>query len=366
MAKKRQLAVLIPAYNEAVILERTLRAILELICPEDIYVIDDGSSDKTAQVAAKYLPGSRILVLSRNLGKARATNLAIRKFKLARRYRFLMPMDADTIITADFIPETLKVLEGDRQQKLACVVGKVLGKNHSWITSYRLWEYEISQAVYKKAQEKIGSIIVCPGCATVYRAQIFARVRIPAETITEDMDFTFEIHRRNLGRIAYAEKAQVVTQDPGNLTDFVKQADRWYTGFWQCVAKHQIPWGGQRLDLEVALLASEGLLNSFLVLFLLFVGPWILLKNPALLVVPFLADLFLFLIPTLFYTAWKNGTWKIFYFIPQFYLIRALSSLLYLKSFLKVVLGGDFLMRWHKAVRYQEKEAKIWPSPSSA
>ena len=269
-----------------------------------------------------------------------------------------MPFDADTILPKESAGALLSVLEEDKKKSIACVSGKVVGETYSWVTFYREWEYDIAHRVHKTAQNIENAIIVCPGCATVYRSEIFKLFKVPTGTVTEDMDFTFLLHRKNLGRIVYTNKATVITQDPILLSDFIKQIKRWYTGFWQCVQKHNIPWGGQRLDAEVTLLATEGLLNGLLILLFIFILP-LSLFHPYLLLIPLGIDLFFFMLPTLFVIAKRHQTWSLFLYIPHFYLLRALSSFIFLASFIKVFLGLDFQLPWGKATRYKIRSTTI-------
>lgn len=347
----RKICYLVPAHNEEAVVAETLESLLKLANPQDLYVVNDGSTDQTEQIAKKYT--SNVLSLNPNVGKATAMNTAIKNFDLTKKYKYIMPMDADTVVTLDFINNSLPILEKDSKEKIACVVGRVTGRNHSWITSYRIWEYEIAQTIHKLAQNHINAVVVCPGCSTIYRANIFDSIQIPVGTLTEDMDFTFDIHRNKLGKIVFTNKASVVTQDPNTLRDFIRQIDRWYTGFWQCVVKHDIPWQGQPLDIEVALLALEGLFNGLLMIGFIFLIPYALAKSPNILIYPFILDLGLFMLPTLLLVAIKNKLWKIFLYMPLFYLVRISSSLIFLRSFFKVVLGLDLNMKWGKANRYQ-------------
>jgi poly-beta-1,6-N-acetyl-D-glucosamine synthase len=350
MIKKDQFAFLVPAHNEEKVIGKTLESLLKITSPKHIYVVDDGSVDNTYQVVRKYT--KNVLSLHPNVGKAQAMNSAIKKFNLAKKYRFITPIDADSKVDKKYLDEVIKVFEKDTKRKLACVVGKVIGRNHNWITLYRCWEYEVAQTVHKQAQSYLNGIIVCPGPSTTYRAEVFKKMQIPEDTLTEDMDFTFSIHRNNLGKIKYHAKAQVVTQDPKTIKDFAKQLDRWYTGLWQCIKKHNLPWGGQMLDVEIGILATEGLYNGILMVTAVLLLPLILIKSPTLLLWPFLIDLCLFVIPTLIYTSLKIRSVDFFVYLPMFYFMRVLSSLVFIESFLKVVLGIDLTMGWFKATRY--------------
>ncbi|MCL4384246.1 glycosyltransferase family 2 protein [Patescibacteria group bacterium] len=350
MTTKKKLAALVPAHNEEGVIAETLKSLLEVFAADDVYVVSDGSTDKTETIAANFT--QHVLPLHPNRGKAKAMNAAIEQFKLTERYEYLLPMDADTKITKDFVNNLMAIFEKDTNKKVACAVGKVIGKSHSWVTTFRLWEYEIAQTIHKAAQSVENAIIVCPGCATIYRSEIFKTLPIPTGTLTEDMDMTFQIHRKCLGRIVFTGKATVVTQDPKTLKDFCKQIDRWYTGFWQCIIKNNVPWGGQALDAEVAMLALEGLYNGVLMLAFLLVIPFAMDKHPYLLIIPAAIDLFLFLLPTMALTAWRHRTGKIFLYIPLFYVARFLACLIFLKSFFKIVFSIDYKTGWNKATRY--------------
>jgi glycosyltransferase involved in cell wall biosynthesis len=63
----KRLCVLLPAKDEAVGIGRTLRSILRAgILAADIYVIDDGSSDNTGEIARSF----DVNVVKREIGKA--------------------------------------------------------------------------------------------------------------------------------------------------------------------------------------------------------------------------------------------------------------------------------------------------------
>jgi poly-beta-1,6-N-acetyl-D-glucosamine synthase len=208
----RKIAFLVPGVNEEKVIAETLTTLLAIADAKDIYVVSDGSRDSTVEIAKKFT--ANVLDLQPNRGKAGAMNYAIEYFNLANNYEFLMPIDADTKVTADFLKSALPVLEKDTDRKITAVVGKVLGSNRSWVTTFRLWEYEVAQSIHKAAQSIENAIVVCPGVATVYRAEIFQKIKFPYGTMTEDMDLTFQIHRKKLGKIVYVGEAVVITQDP--------------------------------------------------------------------------------------------------------------------------------------------------------
>ena len=94
------LSVIIPAYNEAARLGKTLRAVVDYLrqnFPEgELIVVDDGSSDETAELARTVFQDSgdlrtSVITYKSNLGKGRAVRLGL----LAARGDVTLFSDAD-------------------------------------------------------------------------------------------------------------------------------------------------------------------------------------------------------------------------------------------------------------------------------
>jgi poly-beta-1,6-N-acetyl-D-glucosamine synthase len=342
---QHETAVIIPAINEDKVIAHTLTSVLKIVPKDDIYVFDDGSTDNTREISLTHTPN--VLSLP-NRGKAGAVNYGLTYFNITRRYKYVFFMDADTAPQEDFLQKTLPHFKNDTQNKIVCVVGRVKGISSNWTSRYRQWEYDISHAVHKKAQAYLQSIIVVPGCATVYRSFIFDEIEFPTGTLTEDMDFTFSMHRAGYTNIVYENSAIVYTQDPQNLYDFVKQIKRWYTGFWQVVKKHNIPWLGQPLDFEAGLLALEGLYNGMLILFFIAsIIPLTLTKSLSVFRLPLFLDFVLFFIPTLIWSSIQDRDVIRLFLIPHFYFLRLLSSIIFIYSFFRGFLLPNKEYSWN-------------------
>lgn len=347
---KRKLAVIIPARNEEKVLPGCLQQLVKIMDKKDIYLINDCSFDQTAKIAKRFT--KNILSLTVKSGKAIGLNKAIKYFNLTKKYQYIFPLDADTKIDKVFLQVVLDTFAGDKKGKIAAVIGKISGHLLSAIAAYRVWEYEISQAIHKNAQSSLNAITVCSGCTTVYRSDIFTKILFSDDTLTEDMDLTFTIHRQNLGKIVYIPQAVAKTQDPQSLSDLKKQLDRWYGGFWQCVLKHKIPLGGQVLDFEVGWTAFEGVFNGLFVLILLLLLPLILIKAGLIAAVAVTIDLLFFTIPTMLFVAWKQKNIGIFKYLLHFYFLRGFSALIFLKSYIVKSAGLDSTVKWNQAQRF--------------
>jgi poly-beta-1,6-N-acetyl-D-glucosamine synthase len=351
-----KIAVIVPTSNEEDVIVETLQSIMKLVNGKDLYVIDDGSKDKTIQLSKLFT--SNVLSIPHS-GKAGALNFGIKYYNLTKKYDYILFMDADTQPSRNFLKFSLRHFRSDSNKDIIGIVGRVKGQGVNWISKYRQWEYQISHLIHKRAQSYLKSIVVLPGCATIYRSYIFDKFRFPKGTLTEDMDFTFMLHRSGYSNFVFEAKAIVYTQDPVNLKDYIRQLLRWYTGFWQNVRKHEIPWKGQMLDLEVVILAIEGLYNSLLVILLVTsLIPIVINNQISILGIPFLIDFFLFFLPTLIWSIISDRDYSRILLAPQFYLLRFLSSLIFLRSFFSGFLSLEMAYMWNtKRYRYSAKEA---------
>ena len=77
-------AVLMPAHNEAAVLGASLDAIMKLVPAANIHVVSDGSTDDTPEIARRA--GVHVHETERNVGKAGALREAIEHFRLIDRY----------------------------------------------------------------------------------------------------------------------------------------------------------------------------------------------------------------------------------------------------------------------------------------
>lgn len=110
------LSIVVPAYNEGGRLGKSLRTIVSYLndnAPEsELIVVDDGSSDNTAEAARKELSESgavRTSVISyqSNLGKGRAVRLGL----LASRSNIALFMDADLSTPISETPKLVEPIE---------------------------------------------------------------------------------------------------------------------------------------------------------------------------------------------------------------------------------------------------------------
>lgn len=254
------LVVLIPAYNEELVIGKTIQSILTAgILPQEIYVINDASKDRTQEIAE----GFEVNVINNkiNLGKAGGITNALRIILSDVRHKDLTHvcfMDADTLVDLGYflavrnrllldIDDCEKVNKNKLKKlkkPISVLCGRVKSLPHNWLTAFRAYEHWQAYAIHKIAQSKLKTITVAPGCASTYSVGALEGVTWTDETATEDMDATIQVAVAG-GIIEYEKNAVVYTQDPNTIQDYLGQiGGRWYPGTWQVMGKHQLLWRG--------------------------------------------------------------------------------------------------------------------------
>ncbi len=336
--RKATVAVVVPAYNEEQVIGRSLQSLKRCISSEHIYVVSDGSTDATTKIARKH--AANVLSLRKNRGKAGALKALLKKFTITNRYKYVFFFDADTEIGKDFLPSVKKLIKVSQP---ACIVGTVTSSKNRLISAFRVFEYGFSHKFFKNAQNAMNTIVIAPGCAAVYRADVLDQLDFHGGTLTEDLDFTIQIQHRKLGRVIYCPKARVFTQDPMSLGDFWKQITRWNTGFWQNFFRHRLYLPNRTLNAEVLLLLSDFVLWIALLAFAVFQPLYFLaLYGISLIILTILASIVII---------WEHQYWALPY-VPLFNFFQVFNTISFIYSLFRAIFGGNNRLSWQKVARY--------------
>lgn len=267
--EKPTVTVLIPAHNE----EKSVRdciasALDQTVPPDEIVVVNDGSTDKTAEVVEEF--GLPVVVLELELERATGNkSYAQEKGMVFANGDIVIMTDADTVLDRHFIERILPKFENE---EVAAVSGYVKSLKHNWLTACREIEYAIGQQVHKLAQNYMGYVMVIPGCAAAFRAETFKEcISFDHDTVAEDLDFTYKLHEQGF-KIDFCRHAYVYTQDPADVRSYIYQMKRWYKGNWQNLLKHNYYMKSPMAALELSLAFTEALLFPLLLLSLLLVN----------------------------------------------------------------------------------------------
>src|SRR2546425_6472400 len=194
--------VIVPAFNEAASVADTIRSLqAQTARPREIIVVDDCSTDGTADVARAL--GVTVVRPPANTGsKAGAQTFALRHV----RSPLTIAVDADTVLAADAIERLLPAF-GQRGVAAAC--GFVLPQRvRSVWERGRYIEYLFAFTFYKQVQEYYGKPLISSGCFSMYRTAILrTQGGWSNRTLAEDMDLTWSLYQAGYEVHVFGQRA---------------------------------------------------------------------------------------------------------------------------------------------------------------
>ncbi|MGZ4270781.1 MAG: glycosyltransferase, partial [Solirubrobacteraceae bacterium] len=227
-------AVIVPAYNEAVGIEKAVRSLAASTYPGlEIVVVDDGSTDATADIAEDLGLAQVCVVRRPNGGKAAALTTGIGETTA----EVVVMVDGDTVFEPDTIGRLVRPF-GDPD--VAAVSGNTkVGNRRGLLGRWQHIEYVIGFNLDRRMYEVFQSTPTVPGAIGAFRRDVLVALGgVSSQTLAEDTDLTLSIGR--LGhRVVYAEDAIAWTEAPSTLSGLWRQRYRWSFGTMQAVWKHK-------------------------------------------------------------------------------------------------------------------------------
>jgi cellulose synthase/poly-beta-1,6-N-acetylglucosamine synthase-like glycosyltransferase/peptidoglycan/xylan/chitin deacetylase (PgdA/CDA1 family) len=226
-------SVLVPAYNERACIANTVHSLMASDHPIEVVVIDDGSTDGTADIVeALRLPNVRV-VRQVNSGKPAALNNGIRH----ARYEIVVMMDGDTVFEPSTVRELVQPF-GD--MRVGAVAGNAkVGNRDTLIGAWQHIEYVMGFNLDRRMYDVLGCMPTIPGAVGAFRRQALERVGgMSEDTLAEDTDITMAMHRDGW-RVVYAERARAWTEAPETVQQLWSQRYRWSYGTMQAIWKHR-------------------------------------------------------------------------------------------------------------------------------
>lgn len=171
----KDVSIIIPAYNAENTLAECLQSVtaLDWECQVELILIDDGSTDRTGEIAASF-PRVKIIVAPHQ-GAAHATNLGIK----TASHELIVLVDADAALEKDWLK---KVAPAFNDPSVAAAGGCVVTANRSAIGRIAGYDVELRLA---NAPEKIDHLSTAN---TAYRRQVLLDIGLLTEELKADYD----------------------------------------------------------------------------------------------------------------------------------------------------------------------------------
>ncbi|WP_052863458.1 bifunctional polysaccharide deacetylase/glycosyltransferase family 2 protein [Streptomyces niger] len=226
--------VLVPAYNEEAGIESTVRSLLASSYRQlQIIVIDDGSTDRTADLAT-WIDDPRVQVIRQaNAGKAAALNTGLTH----AMYDIVVMVDADTVFEPDAVHRLIQPLA---HPAVGAVSGNTkVGNRRGLLGRWQHLEYVFGFNLDRRMFEVLECMPTVPGAIGAFRRDALLGVGgVSEDTLAEDTDLTMALWEAGW-RVVYEENAIAWTEVPTSLRQLWRQRYRWCYGTLQAMWKHR-------------------------------------------------------------------------------------------------------------------------------
>ena len=231
-------SIIVPAYEEELVLDSTLEALHHLEYPDyEVMIVDDASGDRTSEIARAHLardPRFRLLRKEVNEGKAMAMNDAMP----LTRGEVVVIVDAD----ARLHPDALRPIVAHfvRLPRVGAVTGNPRVVNRlNLLTELQTLEFTSIVSILRRAQVVWGRILTVSGVISAFRRSALEDVGLfDPSMATEDIDVSWRLQRRFYD-IRYEPRALIDMTVPATWKALWRQRRRWSTGLVQVLLRHR-------------------------------------------------------------------------------------------------------------------------------
>ncbi|WP_334314270.1 glycosyltransferase [Streptomyces gilvifuscus] len=353
-------SVVIPAYNERECIAHTVQSVVKSEHPVEVVVVDDGSTDGTADVVRSLaLPGVT-LVTQPNRGKATALNKGVAHAS----HELIVMMDGDTV----FEPATVHhLVQPFADRRVGAVAGNTrVGNRRRMLGAWQHLEYVMGLNLDRRMYDLVGCIPTVPGAVGAYRRTALRHAGgLSNDTLAEDTDLTMALHRAGW-RVVYEDRARAWTEAPATVGQLWRQRYRWSYGTLQALWKHRHAvverghaghFGRSALALVVPFMVLTPLLAPLIDLFLLY---GLLFQDPARTALAWGALLGIQLLCAAYALRLDGESPRVLWALPlQQLFYRQLLYTVLLQSCTTAVTGVR--LRWHKLRRTGDVTAPPQP-----
>jgi cellulose synthase/poly-beta-1,6-N-acetylglucosamine synthase-like glycosyltransferase/peptidoglycan/xylan/chitin deacetylase (PgdA/CDA1 family) len=225
-------SVVVPAYNESAGIEAAVRSLLASDHPVEIIVVDDGSTDGTADLVESLRLPVRV-IRQPNAGKPAALNTGL----AAATFDLVVMVDGDTV----FEPDTVRtIVQPFADPRVGAVSGNAKVVNRGGMLGrWQHIEYVVGFNLDRRLFDLAECMPTVPGAVGAFRRQALLDLGgVSDVTLAEDTDLTMALCRAGW-RVVYEEGAKAWTEAPASLNALWRQRYRWCYGTLQAMWKHR-------------------------------------------------------------------------------------------------------------------------------
>ena len=225
--------VVVPAYNERECIANTVHSLTRSTHPIEIVVVDDGSTDGTAEIVESLGVPNVTLVRQPNAGKSNALNNGVAH----ARHELIVMMDGNTVFEPSTVHELVQPFADPR---VGGVAGNAkVGNRDKMIGKWQHIEYVMGFNLDRRMYDLLRCMPTIPGAVGAFRRRALRDAGMMSDdTLAEDTDATMALHRAGWD-VVYQETARAWTEAPGTMAQLWRQRYRWSYGTMQAMWKHR-------------------------------------------------------------------------------------------------------------------------------
>jgi cellulose synthase/poly-beta-1,6-N-acetylglucosamine synthase-like glycosyltransferase len=228
----KSFAVLIAAHNEAAVVGNVVKSVHEMNYPKelfDVFVIADNCTDNTAAIARDAGAKVHVRENRQEKGKGYALDWFFdRLFKLDRDYDAVVVLDADNLVSRNFLFE----MNDHLMRGYHAVQGYLDSKNpfDTAITASYSLEFWISNRMLKLSRHNLGLSSQISGTGFAVDTMILRKYGWKANCLVEDLEFTCKLILNGY-KVGWAHDAVIYDEKPLTLKQSIAQRRRWMQGY---------------------------------------------------------------------------------------------------------------------------------------
>ena len=232
-------AIVIPAHNEELLLDRLLKSIKNQDYPHDLFktiIVADNCTDNTETIGLEN--GAHVLERrdAQHCGKGYAIKFAIESIDVSE-YDAIFIIDADSVIRNDLFVQLDKMLRNG-EKIIQCYNG-VANPGQSWFTRLLDVSRTVGNEILQPAKQKLGLSSNLMGNGMCFSIDILAKYGWDAFTVGEDWEYYAKLVQAG-ETVAFANKARVYHQESSSLKQATSQRMRWSSGRFAVAWKYGI------------------------------------------------------------------------------------------------------------------------------
>jgi cellulose synthase/poly-beta-1,6-N-acetylglucosamine synthase-like glycosyltransferase len=237
----KRFAVLVPAHDEELVIGQTVRSLLGVDYPRElfeVFVVADNCTDATADHARAA--GATVLERFDDelRGKPHAVAWALERILADRAFDAVVQIDADNVVSANLLRAfNSRLLRGE-----TVIQAYLDAKNpdDTWITWMYAMLYWVMSRFVQLAHYQAGLPCQLGGTGYCIDAEVLRRYGWDVTSLTDDLEYTMRMVLNGI-HPTWIHDAVVYDEKPLTMKASLRQRLRWAQGHWDVASRYTWP-----------------------------------------------------------------------------------------------------------------------------